>query len=77
VISAKKGRNTRSWVTTIARGDNQGLMPLQIPLSLGLSGAKTGEGVATTVSEGTELSEGTEDGGDPFSDLTRCGQSLE
>jgi hypothetical protein len=52
-------------------------MPLQIPLSLGLSGAKTGDGVATTVSEGTELSEGTEDGGDPFSDLTRCGQSLE
>jgi hypothetical protein len=64
-------------------------MPLQSALSLGLRGARTGGGVATTMfevadlsevtdlSEGTELSAETEDGGDPFSDLTCCGQSLE
>jgi hypothetical protein len=51
-------------------------MPLQRVLSRGLSGARSDGGVATTGSSGTDNG-GTEDGGDPVSDLTRCGQSLE
>jgi hypothetical protein len=51
-------------------------MPLQIVLSRGLSGARSDGGVATTGSAGTD--DGwTDDGGDPVSDITRCGQSLE